>query len=170
MAPITPGSNGTLKSVTAEHALVELVTILKNGEANTTVNPNKRNYVTLDFNTNTGSVAISFSIPSVSIITNTGSIEISANKYLSNLGFNCSTGGTFKSSTSAQTLIEIASYLQAREANVEANPENNNYTNFSYDGDNSVFGGTATIPFNVAIGLDGKPIINVVEYLVEPPS
>lgn len=166
MTPITPGTNGTLKSATAENSLIELVTILKNGEANTTINPNKRNYVTLDFNVNTGSVAISFSIPSIPIITATGSIEISASEYLTNLDFNCGTGGTFKSSTAAQSLIEIASYLQTKEADSISNPEGNNYTNFNYDGDNAIFGGSATIPFNVSIDSNGKPIIDVVEYLL----
>ena len=166
MTPITPGTNGTLKSTTAENALIELVTILKNGQANTTVNPNKRNYVTLDFNVNTGSVAISFSIPSVSMITATGSIEITANEYLTNLGFNGGTGGTFKSSTAAQSLIEIASYLQEKESDSTSNITDNNYTNFNYDGDKSVFSGSAPIPFDVSIGSDGKPIINVVEYLL----
>lgn len=166
MTTITSGSNSTLKSTTAENALVELVTILKNGETNTTVNPNKRNYVTLDFNLNTGSVAISFSIPSVPIITGTGSIEITASEYLTNLGFHSGTGGTFKSSTAAQSLIEIASYLQNKESDPIANSEGNNYTNFNYDGDNAVFSGSATIPFTVSLDSNGKPIINVTEYLL----
>ncbi|MEH1796304.1 hypothetical protein [Nostoc sp.] len=166
MTTITPGNNGTLKSTTAENALVELVTILKNGEANTTVNPNKRNYVTIDFNVNTGSVAISFSIPSVPIITGTGSIEITASEYLTNLGFNSGTAGTFKSSSAAQSLIEIASYLQNKESDTIANSEGNNYTNFNYDGDNAVFSGSATIPFTVSLDSSGKPIINVTEYLL----
>lgn len=166
MTPITPGTNGTLKSATAENALIELVTILKNGEANITVNPNKRNYVTLDFNMNTGSVAISFNIPSVPAITATGSINITASEYLTNLGFNGGTGGTFKSSTAAQSLIEIASYLQSKESDTVSNSEGNNYTNFNYDGDNAIFGGSATIPFSVSIDPNGKPVINVTEYLL----
>lgn len=166
MTTITPGSNGTLKSTTAEKVLIELVTILKNGESNTAINPNKRNYVTLDFNVNTGSVAISFSIPSVPVITPTGSIEITASEYLINLGFDSGTGGTFKSSTAAQSLIEIASYLQNKESDSASNSLGNNYTNFNYDGDKAVFGGSATIPFTVSLGSDGKPIVNVTEYLL----
>ncbi|MEH2242356.1 hypothetical protein [Nostoc sp.] len=166
MTSITPGTNGTLKSITAENALVELVAILKNGEANTTVNPNKRNYVTLDFNLNTGSVAISFNIPTIPIITTTGSIEISASEYLTNLGFSCGIGGTFKSSTAAQSLIEIASYLQAKEADSISNSQGNNYTNFNYDGDSTIFGGSATIPFTISIDSNGKPVIETTEYLL----
>ncbi|MDF5706547.1 MAG: hypothetical protein PUP90_02405 [Nostoc sp. S4] len=166
MTSVIPGTNGTLKSTSAENALIELVTFLKNGEADTTINPNKRNYVTLDFNVNTGSVAISFSIPSVPTITATGSIELTASEYLTNLGFSSGSNGTFKSSTAAQSLIEIASYLQSKEADNTSNSAGNNYTNFSYDGDNAVFSGSATIPFTVSINSSGKPIINVVEYLL----
>ncbi len=166
MTSITPGTGSTLKSVTAENALIELVTILKNGEANTTINPNKRNYVTLDFNVNTGSVAISFNIPSIPAITPTGSIEITASEYLTNLGFSSGTGGTFKSSTAAQSLIEIASYLQSKESDTVSNAEGNNYTNFNYDGDNAIFSGSATIPFTVTLDTNGKPVINITEYLL----
>ena len=166
MTSITPGTNGTLKSVKAENAFVELVTFLKNAQANLTVNPSKFNYVTIDYNVNTGSVSISFNLPASSIITSTGTIEIVAPEYLTNLGFIIGNGGTFKSATAAGCLVEIASFLQNKESDIVANPNDNNYTNFNYDGDNAIFGGTATIPFTVLIDTNGKPVINVSEYLL----
>ncbi|MHC5828423.1 MAG: hypothetical protein ACYT04_74140, partial [Nostoc sp.] len=94
MTTITPGTGGTLKSVKAESALVELVTFLKNAQADLTINPNKFNYVTIDYNVNTGSVSISFNLPASSLITTTGTIEIIAPEYLTNLGFIIGNGGT----------------------------------------------------------------------------
>ena len=145
---------------------MELVTLLKNAQADLTINPSKFNYVTIDYNVNTGSVAISFNLPASSVITTTGTIEIVAPEYLTNFGFVIGDGGTFKNATAAGCLIEIASYLQNKESDVVNNPNGNNYTNFNYDGDNAIFGGTATIPFTVLIDSNGKPIINVTEYLL----
>ncbi|MHC5718997.1 MAG: hypothetical protein ACYTX0_44765 [Nostoc sp.] len=166
MTTITPGTGGTLKSVKAESALVELVTFLKNAQADLTINPNKFNYVTIDYNVNTGSVSISFNLPASTLITTIGTIEIIAPEYLTNLGFIAGSGGTFKNTTAAGCLIEIASFLQNKESDIVANPNSNNYTNFNYDGDNAIFGGTATIPCTVLIDANGKPVINVSEYLL----
>ncbi|MEH2381139.1 MAG: hypothetical protein V7K27_20005 [Nostoc sp.] len=166
MTTITPGTGGTLKSVKAENALVELVTFLKNAQTDLTINPNKFNYVTIDYNVNTGSVSISFNIPANSVITATGNLQIVGGEYLTNLGFIIGDNGTFKNTTAAGCLIEIASFIQSKESDIVANPNGNNYTNFNYDGDNAIFGGTATIPFTVSIDANGKPLINVTEYLL----
>jgi hypothetical protein len=164
MTLITPGTTGTLQSTSAEAALVEILTFIRNNERLSAKNPSSRRYVNVDYNLNTGFVVLSWTIPSRVNITGTGSIETSADNYLTDVSFFSGTGGTFKSTGYTQSILEIAEFLQLAEQDSSKNPNDLNYIQSNYDSDTKNYSGNAQIPFNVEID-NGFPKIVVVPYL-----
>lgn len=165
MTSITPGTNGTLKSTTAEALLAEIATFLRNNEKVSARNPTNLNYIRPDFNLNSFTFICSFSLPVEQTIGTDGGVTFTASEYLSGLTFSAGAGGTFKSATAAQYFLEIIAFLQATEADNTKNPQANNYVSSSYDGDNNLFTGSVTIPLTASL-VDGKPVINISEYLL----
>ena len=166
MTAITPGIEGTLKSVSAEKALFEVFTILRSAEKNPAKNTSNVNYLSATISFASFVISISFNIPALYTITSSGSINIEANEYLSGLNFQPGADGTFKSNKAAQTLLEIVSYLQSKEASSNANPDNKNLVTSSYDADSSVFNGTATLSFTPSLDNNGNTILSINDYLL----
>lgn len=166
MTAITPGSDGTLESVTAEAALVELCTFIRNNEGSSNKNPSSRLYVNVDYNHNTGQVNMSWTIPSKTSLTETGSIDTTADDYLTDVTFTPGTGGTFKSSGYAQAVLEISEFLQLSEQDSTKNPNGLNYVTSNYDSDTKNFSGSAQIPFTVVLE-NGYPKIVATPYLLD---
>jgi hypothetical protein len=164
MTVITPGTTGTLKSSTAEATLIEILTFIRNNERLSAKNPSNRRFVNVDYNHNTGLVVVSWTIPAITSITSTGTIETSASDYLTDVAFTSGTGGTFKSSGYTQTVLEVAEYLQLLEQDSSKNPNALNYIQSNYDSDTKNYSGNAQIPFNVELE-NGIPKIIVVPYL-----
>lgn len=83
MADITPGTGGTLKSTTAENALLEAAMLVQARERTGANNPNNRNFVNVTFNSDAGTATISATIPVVQTIDPaTGGISLVAEEYL----------------------------------------------------------------------------------------
>lgn len=82
MAPITPGTGGTLKSDTAENALLEAAMVVQNLERTTGNNPNNRNFVNVTFNSDAGTATIAATIPVVQTIGPDGKLSLEADTYL----------------------------------------------------------------------------------------
>lgn len=164
MAVITPGVEGTLESLTAEAAFVELLSFLRLNEALSAKNPTNKRYVNINYNANTGFVDISWTIPATISITDSGVIQTLAADYLSNVAFSSGTAGTFKSANYAQAVLEIAEYIQLLEADSSKNPNDLNYIQSNYDSDTKNHSGTAQIPFQIEID-NGSPRVKVLPYL-----
>lgn len=164
MTTTTPGTLGTLQSISAEAALVEILTFIRNNERLSAKNPTSRRYVNVDYNHNTGFVVCSWTIPAKTSITTSGTIETGADDYLTDVSFSPGAGGTFKSTGYAQTVLEVAEFLQLAEQDSSKNPNLLNYIQSNYDSDTKTYSGNAQIPFNVEIE-NGIPKIITIPYL-----
>lgn len=82
MATITPGTGGTIKSSTAEGALLESAIYVQTLEADTSSNPNKKNFVNVTINTDAKIATISGSLPIEFSQNAAGQIIVQAVTYL----------------------------------------------------------------------------------------
>jgi hypothetical protein len=71
-----------VKSTTMEGALLEVATLCQAQENTTGKNPNSANNVSVDMNTDRGTVTISATLPINYVIDNTGKLQVSAKEYL----------------------------------------------------------------------------------------
>lgn len=165
MAAIAPGSGGSIRSTTAESALVEAILFLKQCERDSAKNPNGTQSVNFAV-TDSGLVfSGDFSIAANQTLTGTGSLAIAANPYLTSTGFTAGSGGTFKSATIEATVLEILMYLQHLEADATKNVNGRNFVTGTYNSDTRIYRGTFSLPVAVEIGSDGKAIFTATEYL-----
>jgi hypothetical protein len=164
MTVVTPGTNGTLKKATAEGQLLELITFLQLAEANTAKNPNARNFVSGTFNIDSLVFSGSFNFPVITTVL-AGQISVGASEYLNNHGFTAGTGGTFISDNPAQHLLEIATFLQNREADTLFNPQGLNNISTTIDGDSGIFSGTISLNLEMLLTAEGKTEFSAKEYL-----
>ena len=138
MTRITRGSDSTLRSQNAEGQILELLTILQKLEKEKAA----EDRVQITYNINNFSVSGSFSIPAIQQISSSGQLVISAFEYIKDIAFDPGNGGTFKSATATQYLIELITFLQIVEQNPRTNPNNENRISAQYDTDEKLFTGT----------------------------
>lgn len=81
MAAFTPGTGGDLKSTTLEAAFVELAQLLQAAEIGNTETDPETN-VTLSYDTEAGTAAISASMPITVAVDATGKAVITATPYI----------------------------------------------------------------------------------------
>lgn len=165
MTTITPSSNCTITTLTAESQLLEIFGFLQQCEADTTKNTGNKDYIQGTFNFNTLTFSGNFNIP-VTIATNaSGLVTVVAKEYLTNSGFTNGSDGDFKSTNPAQYLIEVVTFLQNRELDATKNPSSRNYITATLDTDNLNFSGSVTLPLTMTLGTDGKISFTANEYL-----
>lgn len=165
MAAIAPGSGGSLKSTTAESALVESILFLKQCERDSAKNPNGTQAVNYAITDSGQTFSGDFSISATQTLTGTGSLAIAANPYLTSTGFTAGSGGTFKSTTIESTVLEVLMYLQFLEADATKNTNGRNFVTGTYNSDTRIYRGTFSLPVAVAIGPNGEAIVTANEYL-----
>jgi hypothetical protein len=165
MSTIIAGSNGTLKTTTAEGQLFEIFTFLQLAENDTAKNTSGRDFVQGLINVNTLIFSGNFSIPVVQTVNEAGSINVVASEYLINTLFAAGDGGTFKSNNPAQYLLEVVSFLQNKERDATKNLQSRDYVTGSLEIDTLLFTGSVTLPLSMALNDSGNPIFTAVEYL-----
>ena len=166
MVAITPGSSGTFVSSTAEARLLEAVCFLQLQEADTTKNPTGRNGVSGSFDLENKTFSGTYSFPVGMAIASNGSVQLTATPYLSAVTFSPGTGSpTFVSTTPEAYLLEVLTFLQAKEANSTSNPNGLNYVTGSYNADSGLYQGGFSLPCSFALGTGGKLEITASPYL-----
>ncbi|MBW4568041.1 MAG: hypothetical protein KME31_08460 [Tolypothrix carrinoi HA7290-LM1] len=166
MVAITPGSNASFKSATAEGLLLEVITYLQNQERNTISNPTNRDLIKLSYNLDSLTAIGSFSIPATQSINDAGQIILVGTDYLQNVPFSPGDGGTFKSTSLSQYFLEIVAFLQIKESDVLKNPNSENNVFSAYDADDKISSGTINLPLTVSFDDSGHPVISAKEYLL----
>lgn len=166
MTAIIPGSGGTIQSSSAEQALLDCITLIKNLEKIPSKNPNNTNGVSCSLGLNTSIANISFNMPAIPTLNDSGQQVQAASNYLLNTNFTPGSGGTFKSSSIEGYLLEIVTYLEIVESNPTKNPNSNNYVSSTFDSDNRVVTGVATIPIIFELGSEFIKIM-ADEYLLD---
>jgi hypothetical protein len=160
MTAIIPGSGASISAATLEGQLLELAVFLKIAEQSPSKNPNSRNFIGITFNLSTLIASITFSLPASPGVN-------SATPYLQNTGFTPGSGGTFLSANPEAYFMELVTALQINEANTAKNPALANNVSAVYDSDEQLFDGTATLPIEVSLQLDGSIKTIADEYLLD---
>jgi hypothetical protein len=151
MAVITAGDAGTFKTATAEARAVEVLMLIQSFERDANKNPGGKNFVNGSLNTRTAVYGGTFQLPVTESLFTDGTLRITAAPYLTNS--DVVPGGsepTFKSANAEAHLIEVFSYLQAREKLSAKNPDGRNYVTATYDQDKGLMSGTFSIPCDLS--------------------
>jgi len=164
MAVVTPGTDGTCKSATAEGQLMEIISFLTIKQADATANPNEVTNVFGSHDQNALVFAGTFALATTQTIGGDGSLTLAAVPYLINTGFTPGTGGTFKSTTPEAYALEVLMYLQALEQTEGANPANRNFITGSYNSDTGLYQGSFSVPCTVAL----DSVTGAIEYTAAP--
>jgi hypothetical protein len=167
MTAIIPGSGASISAATLEGQLLELAVFLKIAEQSPSKNPNSRNFIGITFNLSTLIASITFSLPASPGVNSSGQLLTTATPYLQNTGFTPGSGGTFLSANPEAYFMELVTALQINEANTAKNPALANNVSAVYDSDEQLFDGTATLPIEVSLQLDGSIKTIADEYLLD---
>lgn len=165
MTTIIKSSTSSLDSTTAESLLIELTTLIRVKEDDTTSNPNGRKLIQLTYNLNNSIANASFSLPIIQEINSTGQIVTTAGEYLILPSFVHSGDGTFKATQITQLFYELLTFLQITERNTNKNPNTANNISGSLDTDENSFTGTFQLPVTISFN-NGNPVIIAKEYLL----
>ena len=157
MVAITAGTGATIASPTAEGQAFLMLQWWQNMEEDASKNPTSIQRFTGSKGTdNDRFFSGSWQILAKQEIGSTGSLTITADSYLSNLTFSPgSPAGTFKSTNPAAYLLEILSFLMARQNDSTKNPEKNNYIIGTYNAVSGIYQGQFSLPFATTMQANG---------------
>lgn len=166
MAAITPGTGGTIKSVTVEGQLQELCLYLQIAENSAISNPNQINNFSITHSPDTGSFTAAYTLPVQQSISASGQVIYSASDYLERLAFIAGNNGTFKSASAAGYFMEVVIHAQNLERQSVKNPTNRNGITGTFNSDSTVFSGSIDLPISISIESDGSIKYTASEYLL----
>lgn len=72
---------------------------------------------------------------------------------------------TISGGTAEQQLLEVLAGVNALEKSANANPDNANRVNLSFNDDTSTITFSGTLPFSLSVDSTGKPVISAESYL-----
>ena len=157
MVAITAGTGATITSPTAEGQAFLMLQWWQNMEEDPAKNPTSIQRFTGSKGTdNDRFFSGSWQILAKQEIGSTGGLIITADSYLSNLTFSPgSPPGTFKSTNPAAYLLEVLSFLMARQNDLTKNPEKNNYITGTYNAVSGSYQGQFSLPFATTMQANG---------------
>lgn len=168
MAAITPGANGTLKSVTLENSLYEALTLLLLAEADSVKNPQNLNKIIISVSQNNRRISAGFSFDLQKDFDAEGGIVFRAKNYLSNLGYAAGTEGTLLSPTLPRVIVEIAERMQSSEQDLNKNPNSiNGITSLIHDSETLRVDGAVSLECVAAVSAAGLVEIKTKPYLLD---
>lgn len=167
MATITPGTDSTFKTGTAEGRAIEAICYLQLQESLTENNSSGRDAIQATFDLSDNTFSGTYAIPAEQGFSANGGLTISAVPYLQNVSISPGTNApTFKSQTLEAYVLEVLMYLQAWERNTVKNPQSRNYITGSFNSDTGIYQGTFTLPISLVLDATGKASFSAVEYLL----
>lgn len=156
MATLTPGTGGTLKSVSLENAFHEALSRVALAEQDSTKNTQALSRVTMTNDVRSSRVTGTFTFALSKETTATGSIAFVVVEHLIGTGYAAGTGGTLKSPGLCAAVVEIAEAIQSKEQITSKNPSSlNAITGLSYDSETLLVSGSfdyQTVPTMSATG------------------
>ncbi|MHC5737468.1 hypothetical protein [Nostoc sp.] len=160
MTTFAPGTNGTLKSTSYEAAFLEAAQILELAEEGS-LTPTTVNFTDVSFNNAQKTADITINLPVTLAISSTdGSVRISGDAYVTPTFANG--GGSVKSDTLPEAVLEIAQFLQSLEI---ATSDAANNVNVTYNSEQRFAAITASLPAVKSVSADGSIKITVTPYL-----
>jgi hypothetical protein len=168
MAILTPGTGGTIKSVTLENAFHELLSRIATLEQDTSKNSTAATKITMSVDVRSGRVTGNFSFGLTKETTATGSTSFVVVEHLSNSGYAQGTNGTIKSAGINASLVEVCEMIQTKEQLASKNPTGlNTITGLNYDSETLLI--TGNFDYNVTGSIDnlGSLVLAAKTYLVD---
>jgi hypothetical protein len=169
MSTFNPGSGGTLNATQIPAAFFEVCRALDAAEnlrngSNPGLPPRRNLSTTVSFDT--GTISVAATLPVTVAVQTDGSIDITASDYLgATYSVFSGGGGTLKSGTLPEALLELANILAASEKAVtpaDAQP-NNIQIQFDIEAGNATI--SANMPFTTEAADNGDVTIIAIDYL-----
>jgi hypothetical protein len=156
MAVLTPGTGGTLKSVTLENGFHEALSRVALAEQDSNKNTQGLGRVTMTCDVRASRITGTFTFALTKETTATGSTSFVVVEHLSNSGYSAGTGGTLKSAGLCGAVVELAEAIQNKEQLSSKNPSAvNTITGLTYDSETLLVSGGfdySTVPTMSASG------------------
>ena len=168
MVKITPGTNTTVPTDTAEGVVFWALLALVTFENSPVTNPDKVTAVQGSLNVKDFTFNITFNFPCIQGLDGAGRVVFTAVNYLKNVTFEIGNPpGTFKSNNVPAYAVEAIMHLQNLENNKDLNPRDINNITATYDSEKQVLTGTAKIPCDIYLDANnGTGKFDPKEYLV----
>lgn len=167
MATLTPGSGGTLKSVTLENDFHEALSRVALAEQDANKNPQGLTRVTMTLDVRTSRVTGTFTFGLTKETTTTGSTSFVVVEHLVS-GYTAGTGGTIKSGGLCSAVVEIAEAIQSKEQISSKNPSTINViTGLTYDSETLLVSGSFDYQAVATMTGDGNLSIAAKTYLTD---
>lgn len=168
MAILTPGTTGTIKSVSLENAFHEALSRVALAEQDSTKNTQALTRVTLTSDIRTSRVTGTFTFALTKAFTETGSTSFVVVEHLSNTGYAAGTGGTLKSPGLCAAVVELAELIQAKEQLTSKNPSSlNSITGLTYDSETLLVSGSFDYQTVASMTAAGELSIAAKTYLLD---
>jgi hypothetical protein len=166
LAIITPATDGTLKSATAEGQLQEIMTLLTVSQGIAEQNPSEYAYIQATHNQNSKTYSGTYRFDVSQEVSGDGSLTLNVIPYLTGTGFTPGSDGTFKSTTPEAYALEVLMFLQNLEQTSGANPDNRNLVTGSFNSDTGIYQGSFSLFCDVALDpVTGAIVYTAQEYL-----
>lgn len=160
MTVFTPGSGGSLKSITVEAAFLELVVRASRATRLTTAPEDAQ--IAYQFDSATNAITGTMTIPIESSLTG-GLITTNPVPFVDETGYVTGTGGDLASSGLIDNLVELAYRVNEIPAKSE---DEIGGVDLSVDLDAKRVAASFTCPVTISVDSAGKPIFTAVDYLV----
>lgn len=168
MATLTPGTSGTLKSVTLENAFHEALSRVALAEQDATKNTQALSRVTMSNDLRTSRITGSFTFPLTKETTATGSISFVTVEHLTGLNYTAGSGGTLKSPGLCAAVVELAELIQTKEQSTAKNPQSiNSITGLTYDSETLLVSGSFDYSTVATVSAAGEVVIAGKTYLLD---
>lgn len=168
MASLTPGTNGTLKSVTLENGFHEALSRVALAEQDSNKNTQGLTRVTMSSDIRTSRITGTFTFALSKEFTATGSTSFVVVDHLTQSGYAAGTGGTLKSPGLCAVVVELAELIQAKEQLSSKNPSSlNAITGLTYDSETLLVSGSFDYQTIATMSATGELSIAAKSYLLD---
>lgn len=168
MATLTPGTGGTLKSVTLENGFHEALSRAVLAEQDSTKNTQALSRLTMSNDLRTSRITGTFTFALTKQFTETGAVSFVVVEHLTNTGYTAGTGGTIKSPGLCAAIVEIAEALQSKEQVSSKNPSAINViTGLTYDSETLLVSGSFDYSTVASMTTAGDLAVTAKTYLTD---
>ena len=168
MATLTPGTGGTLKSVSLENGFHEALSRVALAEQDSNKNTQGLTRVTMNGDIRTARITGTFTFALNKETTAAGATSFVVVEHLTGTSYAAGTGGTIKSAGLCAAIVEIAEAMQSKEQLASKNPSAINViTGLTYDSETLLVSGSFDYSLNLTMTASGELSIAAKTYLLD---
>lgn len=168
MGSVTPGSGGTLKSVTIENALYEALTLASNWESDVLKNPTLESKIAIQTSFATKTLDANFTFKLEKSFSTTDATSFPVVTQLIGTNYSAGTGGTIVAPNIYAAIVRICEEIQNREASVNKNPlTKNSITVLNYASETLTVTGSINMSLDFTTDSTGSVVSRARTYLLD---